>query len=105
MLYFKMHDELRRVPKTSLSIVSAYFTINAYNALKESLDKIDGLRFLFGEPENSHYPHTSQISHISYLDKQHGISTETIYNDLHGFIGNFSVLSAEPCERISNFIL
>ena len=35
---------------SSLSIVSAYFTINAYNALKESLDSIDELRFLFGEP-------------------------------------------------------
>ncbi len=35
---------------SSLSIVSAYFTINAYHALKGTLDKIDGLRFLFGEP-------------------------------------------------------
>ena len=36
---------------SSLSIVSAYFTINAYNALKGSLREIDGLRFLFGEPD------------------------------------------------------
>ena len=35
---------------SSLSVVSAYFTINAYHALKGSLDKIDGLRFLFSEP-------------------------------------------------------
>ena len=35
---------------SSLSIVSAYFTINAYHALKESLDGIEALRFLFGEP-------------------------------------------------------
>ena len=35
---------------SSLSVVSAYFTINAYHALKGSLDKIEGLRFLFGEP-------------------------------------------------------
>ncbi len=34
----------------SLSIVSAYFTIYAYDALKESLTGIEGLRFLFGEP-------------------------------------------------------
>ncbi len=34
----------------SLSIVSAYFTIYAFNALKESLTGIDNLRFLFGEP-------------------------------------------------------
>ena len=36
---------------SSLSVVSAYFTINAYHALKGTLDKIDGLRFLFGEPD------------------------------------------------------
>ena len=36
---------------SSLSIVSAYFTINAYDALKESLRGIDALRFLFGEPD------------------------------------------------------
>jgi SNF2 family DNA or RNA helicase len=33
-----------------LSIASAYFTIYAYDALKESLDRIDHLQFLFGEP-------------------------------------------------------
>jgi len=36
--------------KAKLSIVSAYFTIYAYDALKESLQKADHLRFLFGEP-------------------------------------------------------
>ena len=35
---------------SSLSIVSAYFTIYAFNALKDSLAGIDNLRFLFGEP-------------------------------------------------------
>jgi SNF2 family DNA or RNA helicase len=35
---------------TSLSIVSAYFTIHAYHALKSELDAIQRLRFLFGEP-------------------------------------------------------
>src|SRR5580658_8595415 len=33
-----------------LSIVSAYFTIYAYDALKDSLDRIQHLNFLFGEP-------------------------------------------------------
>lgn len=33
-----------------LSIVSAYFTIYAYDALKDSLDRIEHLDFLFGEP-------------------------------------------------------
>ena len=33
-----------------LSVVSAYFTIYAYEALKEHLDRIEHLDFLFGEP-------------------------------------------------------
>lgn len=33
-----------------LSVVSAYFTIYAYDALKDYLDRIDHLDFLFGEP-------------------------------------------------------
>ena len=35
---------------SKLSIVSAYFTIYAYEALKDKLDNIDNLQFLFGEP-------------------------------------------------------
>jgi SNF2 family DNA or RNA helicase len=35
---------------SSLSIVSAYFTIYAFAALKSKLINIDGMRFLFGEP-------------------------------------------------------
>ena len=33
-----------------LSVVSAYFTVHAYQRLHESLDKIGSMRFLFGEP-------------------------------------------------------
>ena len=36
---------------SSLSIVSAYFTINAFNALETTLTEIKELRFLFGEPD------------------------------------------------------
>jgi hypothetical protein len=35
---------------SSLSIVSAYFTIYAFEALKSQLNGIANLRFLFGEP-------------------------------------------------------
>lgn len=35
---------------STLSIVSAYFTIYAYAALQNELDNISSLRFLFGEP-------------------------------------------------------
>ncbi len=34
----------------NLSVVSAYFTIYAYQKLKDELDNIDRLNFLFGEP-------------------------------------------------------
>jgi hypothetical protein len=37
-------------PGSTLSIVSAYFTIYAFEALKKQLKGIDSLRFLFGEP-------------------------------------------------------
>ena len=36
---------------TKASFVSAYFTIYAYYYLRDELDKIDELRFLFGEPK------------------------------------------------------
>src|SRR5882724_1254923 len=38
------------VPGARLSVVSAYFTIHAYEALATELDAIGELRFLFGEP-------------------------------------------------------
>lgn len=36
---------------SDISFVSAYFTIYAYAVLKEQLDQINHLRFLFGEPQ------------------------------------------------------
>ena len=38
------------VPDAKLSFVSAYFTIHAYDALREVLEQANSLRFLFGEP-------------------------------------------------------
>lgn len=37
-------------PDSQISVVSAYFTIFAYECMKSKLDHIDKLRFLFGEP-------------------------------------------------------
>ena len=47
----KVIDELREnLEKSSkLSIISAYFTIYAFQELKKELSKIDSLRFLFTE--------------------------------------------------------
>ena len=43
-----LKSEIKKDAK--VSIVSAYFTIFAYSELKKELNKIKGLRFLFGEP-------------------------------------------------------
>ena len=45
-----LHDKIQYASR--LSIVSAYFTIYAYDALKSSLDRIEHLDFLFGEPSS-----------------------------------------------------
>ena len=44
--YLKTHIK----PGSQLSVVSAYFTIYAYQALKENFDAVGNMRFLFGDP-------------------------------------------------------
>jgi SNF2 family DNA or RNA helicase len=48
----KAGDFLREsiVPGADLSFVSAYFTVHAYQALRDELESAGKLRFLFGEP-------------------------------------------------------
>ncbi len=48
-----VHDFLQQEIKdgSELSIVSAYFTIYAYEKMQHSLNKIEKLRFLFGDPD------------------------------------------------------
>ena len=48
-----VHDFLKQEIKngSALSIVSAYFTIYAYEKMQHSLSKIEELRFLFGDPD------------------------------------------------------
>jgi len=48
----KVGDFLKEVMAEGckVSIVSAYFTVNAYQQLREELDSIESLRFLFGDP-------------------------------------------------------
>jgi superfamily II DNA or RNA helicase len=40
----------RATPESRLSVVSAYFTTFAYDRLRETLDAVGQMRFLFGEP-------------------------------------------------------
>jgi hypothetical protein len=62
--------------RSRLSVVSAYFTIYAYDALRAHLDQIDHLDFLFGEPR-----------FISSLDPD-----KPRYKDARAFLRQFRLL-------------
>jgi superfamily II DNA or RNA helicase len=66
-------------PNSEVSIVSAYFTIHAYNSLKSNLDKIKNLKFLFGEPTfiKSVNPDTLEPREYKFEDDKLLISSET----------------------------
>ena len=48
-VYEFLEQEIKN--NSALSIVSAYFTIYAFEALQKPLNEIDNLRFLFGDPD------------------------------------------------------
>jgi len=58
-------------PNSRLSIVSAYFTIYAYEALKSELSQIDNMRFLFGDPRfvDTFKPNKSSSKAFSIQDE------------------------------------
>lgn len=57
-----------------LSIVSAYFTIYAYDSLKGSLDSIDHLDFLFGEPTFINRLDPTRINNKAFLIDSDGLA-------------------------------
>ena len=65
---------------SNVSIVSAYFTIFAYQHLKKSLDNIDELRFLFGDPTfiKSIDPDKTNFREFKIEDDNLVIATEKI---------------------------
>ncbi len=67
----KVGDFLRDKIKTGsqLSIVSAYFTIYAYEALKDKLDGIEHLQFLFGEPSFTLDPEKNEKKAFNITDQ------------------------------------
>ncbi len=46
-----LRGQLQREPGARLSIVSAYFTIYAYEALRDALESAGRVRFLYGDPQ------------------------------------------------------
>jgi hypothetical protein len=72
----KVADFLKdKITSTSvLSIVSAYFTIYAYEALADQLDQVGSLRFLFGEPRSVNLLDPSKTDSKSFKIEDEGIS-------------------------------
>lgn len=58
---------------SALSIVSAYFTVYAFDALKESLGQIGHLDFLFGEPTFINRLDPERVEKKSYLINESGL--------------------------------
>jgi hypothetical protein len=56
------------------SIVSAYFTIYAYEALADRLDQVGSLRFLFGEPRFVNLLDPNKTDSKSFKIEDEGIS-------------------------------
>ena len=65
----KVCDELKENLKngSKLSIISAYFTIYAFNELKKELSKIDKMRFIFTEP--TFVKKDNELIREYYIDK------------------------------------
>lgn len=58
---------------SKLSIVSAYFTIYAYEALRDKLEDVDHLKFLFGEPRFVKYLDPDKTDKKTYQIEDDGL--------------------------------
>ena len=74
-------------PATDLSIVSAYFTIYAYQALRDRLDEASSTRFLYGDPRS-----VSSVDPADTEAKQFGLADQ-------GGIELQRVLAQKPLAR------
>lgn len=61
-------------PGSDLAVVSAYFTIYAYDALRDALDKINHLDFLFGEPKFINRMDPTKTEKKSFIIDTDGLS-------------------------------
>jgi hypothetical protein len=63
-------------PNDKLSFVSAYFTVPAYLALRETLDEIHSMRFLFGEPSFLGNLDAAHVQSKAFTLRDEGMSLE-----------------------------
>src|SRR5574344_526021 len=75
----KVVDELKSNLKkgSKLSIISAYFTIYAFEELKKELSKIDSLKFIFTEP--SYNKQSDELIRQYYISRK--INANTMYSN------------------------
>ena len=79
---------------SNLSFVSAYFTIYAYESLKDKLDRINSLRFLFGEPPSANTLDPEKMERMIYKITNDGIELtnvleqKSIAKECHKWIEN-----------------
>ena len=67
------------MPGTNLSFVSAYFTIYAYEALRDTLERAGPMRFLFGEPAATGKPSPNEDETKSFhLNEDGGIALNQV---------------------------
>src|SRR5574344_625961 len=71
----KLRDSLKKGSK--LSIISAYFTIYAFEELKKELSKIDSLKFIFTEP--SYNKQSDELIRQYYISRK--INSNTLFSN------------------------
>ncbi|WP_198945405.1 hypothetical protein [Methanobrevibacter sp. 87.7] len=70
-VYEELMDSIKKGSK--LSIISAYFSIYAYDKLRKYLDKIDNLNFIYKDPNfNKNFNKESREYYIDYNDLFNG---------------------------------
>lgn len=91
----------------SLSFVSAYFTINAFNALRDSLTGIDNLRFLFGDPDivGGIDPSKTEIKAFRFTEEGLGLRNELFQSEIAEACANWLEKKVKiKSVRKSNFL-
>lgn len=93
------------------SIASAFFSIYAYQELKNELESIDSLRFIFPSPTftTEHAPKEKREFYIPRLSRETSLCGSDfelkVRNDLHGQYGNKSGTKVIPSSNEEDVLL
>ena len=88
-----LRGQLQREPGARLSVVSAYFTIYAYEALRDALESAGRVRFLYGDPQGIGDPDPAaetgkafQIAQDGGIDLKHALAQKPLARDCAAWI-------------------